>query len=189
MITCVDFLIVHLPVDGSSNAQENLKHLVLKYGARTLSFSLQIKGVQELGTSMFVSININEHGGEWANLLYLSHPCRCKTKDLWIADISNKTDAAEMGLNCYRESICFQPECWNLILYESNEPQCLYCVCRNIKLEQLVGEGSGSAWMCVSWKTNRAVIIFILLCSCFFSFFLRALARAAQASSFARKQE
>lgn len=85
------FLIVHLPVDGSSNAQENLKHLVLKYGARALSLSPQIKGVQELGTSMFVSININEHGGEWANLLYLFHPCRCKTKDLWIADISNKT--------------------------------------------------------------------------------------------------
>lgn len=58
------FLIVHLPVDGSSNAQENLKHLVLKYGARALSLPPQIKGVQELGTSMFVSININEHGGE-----------------------------------------------------------------------------------------------------------------------------
>lgn len=82
-----------------------------------------------------------------------------------------------MRLNCHRESICFQPECWNLILCESNEPQCLYCewlycVCRSIKLEQLVGEGSGSAWMCVSWKTNRAVIIFIPLCSCFFFFFL-----------------
>lgn len=52
MITCVDFLIVRLPVDGSSNAQENLKHLVVKYGARALSLSPQMKGVQELGTSI-----------------------------------------------------------------------------------------------------------------------------------------
>lgn len=34
-------------------------------------------------------------------------------------------------------------------------------------MEQLLGEGSRAASKCVSWKTSRAVIIFIPVCSCF----------------------
>lgn len=43
----------------------------------------------------------------------------------------------------------------------------LYCVCWGVKVEQLVRKGSRSGWKCISWMTNRALIIFILDCSCF----------------------
>lgn len=44
----------------------------------------------------------------------------------------------------------------------------------------------GGVWLvCVSWKTNRAVIIFIPVCSCF----SKGSGRSSPALQFARKRE
>lgn len=40
----------------------------------------------------------------------------------------------------------------------------LHCACRGAKVEPVVGEEGISVLTSVSWKTNRAVIVFIPVC-------------------------
>lgn len=76
---------------------------------------------------------------------------------------------AILRIQCF----CFQPA-WgkHMSMWEYIEPRRLYCewlhcVCgRAAKWSSLQGKGVGLV-KSVSWKTNRAVIIFIPVCSCF----------------------